>query len=95
MERLILQVKYENRNYNKFILIGKRKDKNGNIIYGKKELLANKDVSINYYNKLFTEGDFDNILEKENLQTIIDNMEKEHIIKYIKNNFKDFEKILK
>lgn len=93
MERAILQIEYNNKVYNKFILIGKEK-KAEKIIYYTKTMIANKDVSINYYNNLLIEGDFDSMLEKTDLQKIIDNIKQYNVIKYIKNNFENLKNII-
>ena len=62
MEKVIFQIKYNDKMYNKFILLAKEVNKEGKDIYKAKELIANKDIHIQYYNRLFVEGDFDNSL---------------------------------
>lgn len=98
--KIIFQVKNEDKDYNKFILVRKieKKDKETdkvNVFYGIKELLANKQVSIEYYNKLFKEGDFDNSFVKMKFKDIIEILKNSKIIQYINNNFEEFSKILK
>lgn len=95
MEKVIFQIKYNDKMYNKFILLAQEVDKEGNDIYKVKELIANKDIHIQYYNKLFIEGDFDNLLQNIDFQKIVDFMRKADIIKYIDNGFKRIEEILK
>lgn len=94
MEKVIFQVKYDNKMYNKFILLAKEIDKEGRDRYKIKELIANKDIHIQYYNKLFIEGDFDNLLEVIDFQKINDFIKKTNIIKYIDNGFKKIKEIL-
>lgn len=90
MGKVIFQVKNDSKEYNKFILL--EKDKNGE--YKVKDLIANKQIHIQYYNKIFIEGDFENILNKIELQDIIDYMKKQNIITYINTGFEDIEKFL-
>lgn len=95
MGKAICQIKYDNKMYNKFILLRSGKDKEDNEVFGFAELLANKDVRIQYYNQLLVEGDFDSIIKKTELSNIIDFFGNKEIITYINNNFKEIEKILK
>ena len=94
MKRIIIQIKYDSKMYNKFILIVKGKNKEEKEIYKARELIANKDVHIEYYNKLFVEGDFDNTLNIIEFNKIAEFLKKATIIKHIGNDFKEFEKIL-
>lgn len=94
MKKIIIQVKYNNKMYNKFVLIIKEKNKEGKEIYKAKELIANKDVHIEYYNKLFLEGDFDNILNEIEFNKIIEFLEKTTVITYIGKDFTEIEKFL-
>lgn len=94
MEKVIFQIKYSNKMYNKFVLLAKEVDKEGKDIYKVKELIANKDVHIQYYNKLFVEGDFDNSLAKTDFQKVVEFMKKVDIINYIDNGFERLKEIL-
>ena len=94
MEKAIFQIKYNNKMYNKFILLAKEVNKEGADIYKAKELIANKDIHIQYYNRLFVEGDFDNLLENIDFQSFVDFIKKEKIIKYVDNGFKKIKEIL-
>lgn len=94
MKKIIIQVKYNNKMYNKFVLIIKEKNKEGKEIYKAKELIANKDIHIEYYNKIFLEGDFDDTLSKIEFNKIIEFLEKTTVIKYIGKDFTEIEKFL-
>lgn len=103
MERVIFQIKHNDKTYNKFLLLVKNKkiekdDKTGNeqevVEYKARELLANKQVHIEYYNKIFVEGDFDNTLSKVEFKKVIDFLKKQKIITYINTDFKEIDKIL-
>ena len=95
MEKVIFQIKYSNKMYNKFILLAKEVNKEGKTIYKAKELIANKDIHIQYYNTLFVEGDFDSTLEKTDFQKVVEFMKKVDIINYIDNGFERLKEILK
>lgn len=94
MEKVIFQIKYNNKMYNKFILLAKEVNKEGKTIYKAKELIANKDIHIQYYNTLFVEGDFDSSLAKVDFQKIVEFMKKVDIINYIDNGFERLKEIL-
>lgn len=104
MEKVIFQIKYNDKTYNKFILLAKEKkvktdEKTGKVIeeiteYKVKELLANKEIHIEYYNKLFIEGDFDNTMSKVELSKVIEFMKKHIIVDYINTDFEEINKIL-
>ena len=95
MEKVIFQIKYNDKMYNKFILLAKEVNKEGKDIYKTKELIANKDIHIRYYNRLFVEGDFDNSLTEINFQEVLDFMKNVEVVKYIDNGFEKIEEILK
>lgn len=95
MEKVIFQIKYNDKMYNKFILLAKEVNKEGKDIYKTKELIANKDIHIRYYNRLFVEGDFDNSLTETNFQKVLDFMKNVEVVKYIDNGFEKIEEILK
>ena len=95
MEKVIFQIKYNDKMYNKFILLAKEVNKEGKDIYKVKELIANKDIHIRYYNRLFVEGDFDNSLTETNFQKVLDFMKNVEVVKYIENGFEKIEEILK
>lgn len=95
MEKIIFQIKYNDKMYNKFILLAKEVNKEGKDIYKAKELIANKDIHIQYYNRLFVEGDFDNSLTEIDFQKVLDFMKNVEIVKYIDNGFEKIEEILK
>lgn len=95
MEKVIFQIKYNDKMYNKFILLAKEVNKEGKTIYKAKELIANKDIHIQYYNTLFVEGDFDNSLAKVDFQKIVEFMKKVTIVTYIDNGFERLKEILK
>lgn len=95
MEKVIFQIKYNDKMYNKFILLAKEVNKEGKDIYKTKELIANKDIHIQYYNRLFVEGDFDNSLTEIDFQKVLDFMKNVEVIKYIDNGFEKIEEILK
>ena len=59
-----------------------------------KELIANKDIHIEYYNKIFLEGDFDDTLSKIEFNKIIEFLEKTTVITYIGKDFTEIEKFL-
>ena len=90
MGKVIFQIKSDSRDYNRFVLL--EKNKNGE--YKAKDLMANKDVHIQYYNKIFVDGDFEGILEKTDLQKVLDYMKDKEILRYINTNFKEIEKFL-
>lgn len=97
MERVIFQIKHNDKTYNKFLLLIKNKkiEEDKEVIeYKARELLANKQVHIEYYNKIFVEGDFDNTLSKVEFQKVIDFLKKQKIITYINTDFKEIDKIL-
>lgn len=94
MEKVIFQIEYKDKMYNKFVLLAKKVNKEGKDIYKVKNLIANKDIHIEYYNKLFIEGDFDNLLENIDFQSFVDFIKKEKIIKYVDNGFKKIKEIL-
>lgn len=97
MERVIFQIKHNDKTYNKFLLLVKNKkiEEDKEVIeYKSRELLANKQVHIEYYNKIFVEGDFDNTLNKVEFQKVIDFLKKQKIITYINTDFKEIDKIL-
>lgn len=96
MERVIFQIKHNDKTYNKFLLLIKNKkvEEDKEVIeYKARELLANKQVHIEYYNKIFVEGDFDNTLSKVEFQKVIDFLKKQKIITYINTDFKEIDKI--
>lgn len=95
MEKVIFQIKYNDKMYNKFILLAKEVNKEGKHIYKTKELIANKDIHIQYYNRLFVEGDFDNSLTEIDFQKVLDFMKNVEVVKYIDNGFEKIEEILK
>ena len=95
MEKVIFQIKYNDKMYNKFILLAKEVNKEGKDIYKIKELIANKDIHIQYYNRLFVEGDFDNSLTEIDFQKVLDFMKNVEVVKYIDNGFEKIEEILK
>lgn len=95
MEKVIFQIKYNDKMYNKFILLAKEVNKEGKDIYKAKELIANKDIHIQYYNRLFVEGDFDNSLTEIDFQKVLDFMKNVEVVKYIDNGFEKIEEILK
>ena len=95
MEKVIFQIKYNDKIYNKFILLAKEVNKEGKDIYKAKELIANKDIHIQYYNRLFVEGDFDNSLTEIDFQKVLDFMKNFEVVKYIDNGFEKIEEILK
>lgn len=95
MEKVIFQIKYNDKMYNKFILLAKEVNKEGKDIYKVKELIANKDIHIQYYNRLFVEGDFDNSLTEINFQKVLDFMKNVEVVKYIDNGLEKIEEILK
>lgn len=86
MERAIFQVKYDNKMYNKFILVARQKE-NEEIVYRAKELIANKDITIKYYNKLFMERDFDGMMSKIDFGKIVEIIKNSTILDYIDNKF--------
>lgn len=97
MERVIFQIKHNDKTYNKFLLLIKNKkvEEDKEVIeYKARELLANKQVHIEYYNKIFVEGDFDNTLSKVEFQKVVDFLKKQKIITYINTDFKEIDKIL-
>lgn len=97
MERVIFQIKHNDKTYNKFLLLIKNKkvEEDKEVIeYKARELLANKQVHIEYYNKIFVEGDFDNTLSKVEFKKVIDFLKKQKIITYINTDFKEIDKIL-
>jgi len=95
MEKVIFQIKYNDKMYNRFILLAKEVNKEGKDIYKAKELIANKDIHIQYYNRLFVEGDFDNSLTEIDFQKVLDFMKNVEVVKYIDNGFEKIEEILK
>lgn len=95
MGKAIFQIKNNDKMYNKFVLLKSGKDKENNEVFGFAELMANKDVRIQYYNQLLVEGDFDSLIKKTEFSNIIDFFENKEIVTYINNNFKEIEKILK
>ena len=95
MEKVIFQIKYNDKMYNKFILLAKEVNKEGKDIYKAKEHIANKDIHIQYYNRLFVEGDFDNSLTEIDFQKVLDFMKNVEVVKYIDNGFEKIEEILK
>lgn len=94
MGKVIFQIKNNDKMYNKFVLLRSGKDKDNNEVFGLAELMANKDIKIQYYNKLLIEGDFDSIIKKTDFSNIIDFFKDKEVITYINNNFKEIEKIL-
>lgn len=103
MERVIFQIKHNDRNYNKFLLLVKKTTEKENeetggiekiIEYKAKELLANNQVHIEYYNKIFVEGDFDNTLNKVEFEKVVDFIKKHKVVNYINTNFTEIDKIL-
>lgn len=104
MERVIFQIYCKDRNYNKFLLVSKEvKEKvideekgkiEKQIKYKAQEIKANNQVSLEYYNKIFVEGDFDNSMKEMDFEKIIDYIKKVKILKYINSGFKEIEKLL-